>query len=296
LTETLSTLPTRQKRVVVVSGLAGAGKTTAARALEDLGFFVVDNLPPSLIETLITLADTAGGKQRSLAFVVDAREQDFLADFGPAWDRIKGAGHDATLLFLDCSDDVLVRRYKETRRRHPQDTGGGVLSGIALERKLLEDVTHRADAIVDTRDLTVHELKKVIGDRFGSESAARARVSVLSFGFKYGLPLELDVCFDVRFLPNPFFVDALKQKPGLDPDVRAFVVEKPDTALFVDKAVDLATFLLPRFQHEGKAYVTFAIGCTGGRHRSVVVAELFAERLRAQGVDVTVTHRDVTRA
>lgn len=291
-----TTLPVRQKRIVVVSGLAGAGKTTAARALEDLGFFVVDNLPPTLIETLIALADTAGGKQRALAFVVDAREADFLADFGPAWDRIKGAGHDATLLFLDCSDDVLVRRFKETRRRHPLDDGGGVLSGIAIERRLLEDVTHRADAVIDTRSLTVHELKQVVTDRFNVDGSAKNRVTVLSFGFKYGLPLELDVCFDVRFLPNPFFVEELKAKPGLDPDVRAFVESKDDTAAFVTKAVDMAAFLLPRFQHEGKAYVTFAIGCTGGRHRSVVVAELFAERLRATGVEVSVVHRDVHRS
>jgi UPF0042 nucleotide-binding protein len=291
-----TTLPIRQKRIVVVSGLAGAGKTTAARVLEDLGFFVVDNLPPMLIETLVTLADSAGGKQRTLAFVVDAREADFLADFGPAWDRIKGAGHDATLVFLDCSDDVLVRRFKETRRRHPLDDGKGVLSGIATERRLLEEVTHRADIVIDTRNLTVHELKQVISDRFSVEGAAKNSVTVLSFGFKYGLPLELDVCFDVRFLPNPFFVEELKAKPGLDPEVRAFVEGKEDTTVFVDKAVDIAAFLLPRFQHEGKAYVTFAIGCTGGRHRSVVVAEMFAARLRAMGVVVSVVHRDVTRS
>lgn len=284
------------KRIVVVSGMAGAGKTTAARALEDLGFFVIDNLPPQLMETLLSLADTAGGELRRIAIVVDAREASFLKDFGPAWDRLKRAEHDLSLVFLDCTDEVLVTRFKETRRRHPLDDGGGVLSGIARERALLKELSDRADEVIPTQGMSVHELKRHITDRFGSaEGPGRQVLTVMSFGFKHGLPPELDLCFDVRFLPNPYFVEELRPLTGNDEPVSRFVLAQPDAAPFLDKVDELVSFLLPRFAHEGKAYVTVAIGCTGGRHRSVALARALGERLQARGQDCRVVHRDADK-
>jgi RNase adapter protein RapZ len=286
------------KRIVVLSGLAGAGKTTAARALEDSGFFVVDNLPPQLIETLITMADRGGagrGLDR-LAFVIDAREMSFLQDFPPAWDRLRSAGHTLLLVFLDCSDDVLVRRFKETRRRHPLDDGGGILAGIHKERALLSDISMRADALIDTRDLSVHDLKRVINERFGDATAPKLRLTLMSFGYKHGLPQELDLCFDVRFLPNPFFVEELRPHSGLEAAVADWVLAQPDAGPFLDRLDDMVTFLLPRFEREGKSYVTVAVGCTGGRHRSPALAFALGARLSAQGIDVRVVHRDVDRS
>jgi UPF0042 nucleotide-binding protein len=278
--------------------MAGAGKSTAARSLEDLGFFVIDNLPPMLIETLLNLSDSSGGELRRIALVIDAREAQFIGDFSPTWDRLKQQSeHEMTLLFLDCTDDVLVRRFKETRRRHPLDEGGGVAAGIARERELLRDVSHRADEIIHTEQLSVHELKRRIVDRFQEDAdEARAQtLTIMSFGFKHGLPPEMDLCFDVRFLPNPYFVEGLRPQTGLDEPVASFVLEQQDANPFLDKVEDMVTFLLPRYRHEGKAYVTVAIGCTGGRHRSVALSEALAARLRAAGREVRTLHRDVER-
>jgi UPF0042 nucleotide-binding protein len=293
-----------KKRIVVLSGLAGAGKSTAARALEDLGFFVVDNLPPALIETLLRLSDESGGERQKLAFVIDARDAAFLKDFGATWDRLRQSEHELSLVFLDANDEALVRRFQETRRRHPLDTSSdasgnsraGVLEAIKRERALLHDVSMRADAIIDTRDLSVHELKRLVVERFGGERQKRLLVTVLSFGFKHGLPHELDLCFDVRFLPNPFFVEGLRPLAGTDDAVARFVLDQPDTAGFLARTEDLVAFLLPRFEREGKSYVTIAIGCTGGRHRSPAIAAELAGRLAARGVDARVQHRDVAHA
>jgi UPF0042 nucleotide-binding protein len=280
------------KRVVVVSGLAGAGKSTAARALEDLGYFVVDNLPPQLLETLVALA---GAEVTRLGFVIDAREASFLAGFAPAWERLKNAGHELHLVFLDCADDVLIRRFQETRRRHPLAGDGTVSAGIQRERALLEDMRQRADWVVDTRDVSVHELKRMIGERLGEARATPPSITLLSFGFKHGLPPELDTCFDARFLPNPYFVAELRALTGKDAAVRRYVDGLPDSAPFLDKIEDMITFLLPRFAAEGKQYVTFAIGCTGGKHRSVALVEDLHARLAQSGVAARIVHRDVDR-
>ena len=296
-------MTTSTKKIVIVSGLAGAGKTTAARALEDIGYFVVDNLPPQLIETLLTLA--GDGRER-LAFVVDARDATFLQEFPVVWTRLREAGHDVVVLFLDCADEVLVRRYQETRRRHPLDrsdvdAGAGtgaswsaLSAAIGRERALLDEVKARADAMIDTRGLSVHELKRLVTERFGNPTST-LQATLVSFGFKRGLPAELDLCFDARFLPNPFFVQGLREQSGLDDAVRDFVLQQKDAGPFLDKLVDLTGFLLPLFAAEGKSYATVAIGCTGGRHRSVALVEAAVARLRQAGFDVAARHRDLDR-
>jgi UPF0042 nucleotide-binding protein len=298
--------PGRTKKIVVVSGLAGAGKSTAARALEDLDYFVVDNLPPPLIEPLLSLA--GDGRDR-LAFVVDARDAAYLHDFDAIWTRLREAGHELLLLFLDCADEVLVRRYQETRRRHPldrsefvPDVGGNpaqpsrsvLETAIQRERSVLDEMKARADAIIDTRALSVHELKRLVAERFGDPTST-LQATFVSFGFKRGLPAELDLCFDARFLPNPFFVDGLRRQSGLDAEVRDFVLGQQDTGPFLDKIVDLTGFLLPLFSAEGKSYATVAIGCTGGRHRSVALVEAAVARLREAGFHVAARHRDLDR-
>ena len=295
-------------QVIVLSGMAGAGKTTAARALEDLGFFVVDNLPPQLIEPLITMASGIGGR-RKFAFVIDAREQQFLRDFPTTWTRLVELANNGTLaaqpllLFLDCEDDVLVRRFQETRRRHPvdgqADESGSIVSpslygAIAAERRLLAEVRDRADTVIDTRGLSVHDLKRLVVERFGGDRTGLV-VTLLSFGFKYGLPSDLDLCFDARFLPNPYFVEALRPHTGLEQPVRDYVFNAPDAQLYLDKIVDMVTFLAPRFGVEGKSYATIAIGCTGGKHRSVALVEAGVVALRERGLEVKARHRDSLR-
>lgn len=281
-----------QKRVVVLTGLAGAGKSTAAKALEDLGYFVVDNLPPQLIETLVDFADSSGGELKRIAFVIDAREALFLKNFGEHWERLKKSDHDLALLFLDCDDDVLVRRFKETRRRHPLSDEGGIADSIKKERMLLAEMRHRADDVIQTADLSPHDLKRVIGERFGQNAKRDAQITLLSFGFKHGLPPELDLCFDARFLPNPYFEPALRSHTGLDDDVYEYVMRQDDAQTFREHIESLVAFLIPRFVKEGKSYVTVAIGCTGGRHRSVSLVRALSETLSKEGVDHRVVHRD----
>ncbi len=298
------------KQVIVLSGLAGAGKTTAARALEDLGFFVVDNLPPQLIEPLITMAGAGASEaRRKFAFVVDAREASFLREFPTTWARLAELADQGTLaarpllLFLDCDDDVLVRRFQETRRRHPLDTSNdgssqlgdsSLYTAIAAERALLDDVKSRADTIIDTRGLSVHDLKRLVTERFGGDGS-RLLVTLLSFGFKHGLPNDLDLCFDARFLPNPYFVEGLRGQTGRDAAVRDFVMQHDDARIYLDKIVDITAFVVPRFATEGKSYATVAIGCTGGKHRSVTLVEAGVAALRERGIEVKARHRDVDR-
>lgn len=288
-------------RIVVLTGMSGSGKTTALRALEDLGFYAVDNLPIRLLDRLVELFDDGGGDYDRLALVVDARSAaqrspDQLATVPSILESTRAAGHDVEVVFLDASNAALERRYSETRRRHPLSRDGSVLDGISREREVLEPLRSVATWTIDTTQLSVHELRRTIEHAFGaSESDHRMSVTVLSFGFKYGPPHEADLVFDVRFLANPHFIEALRPLTGRDEPVSEFVASQPEAATFLEKLHDLLGFLLPQYEQEGKAYLTVAIGCTGGRHRSVAMSRALAAWLEGRGVRVHVRHRDVDR-
>jgi UPF0042 nucleotide-binding protein len=283
-------------RVVVLTGLSGSGKTTALRALEDAGFYCVDNLPIVLMEKLIDLSEHTAGEVSRIALVVDAREGRFLGEAPRIIGELRGKAIDLEVLFFDASDESLVRRYSETRRRHPlAGEGGTVPDGIATERRALADLKALADEVIDTTTLNVHELKRLVGRRFVAGEGARLGVTVVSFGFRLGIPTHADLVLDVRFLPNPFFVPELKPFPGTDPRVAEFVLGQPDAKAFLERMVDLLGFLLPRYRSEGKTYLTIAIGCTGGKHRSVALSVALAERLEASGQPVRLWHRDVDK-
>ena len=264
------------KSIIVITGMSGSGKSTAIRALEDAGWFCIDNLPAPLLMKVTELGET----RDLLAFVVDVREGQFLKDAPRAIEEARRAGHKVEVLFLDSSDDALTRRYSETRRRHPLSGSGSVAEGIARERGALQALREQAEHVVDTSSLTVHELRRQVMARFGNSSHAQLSISVMSFGFKYGVPSNADMVLDVRFLPNPFFVPELKAFTGREPNVAAFVLERSDSGVFLDKTYELLEFLVPRYQREGKSYLTVAIGCTGGKHRSVAIAHALTQRLK----------------
>jgi UPF0042 nucleotide-binding protein len=282
--------------VVILTGVSGSGKTTALRALEDAGFYCVDNLPVVFLEKLLELSGHTAGEVSRIALVVDAREPRFLADAPGAIEQVRRKGHDVQVLFFDASDEALVRRYSETRRRHPlAGEGGTVPDGIAAERRALAALKAIADEVIDTTTLNVHELKRLVTRRLVAGEVVRLGVTLVSFGFRFGIPTHADMVLDVRFLPNPFFVPELKPHPGTDPRVAAFVLGQPDAKAFLDRLVEMLGFLMPRFRAEGKSYLTIAIGCTGGKHRSVAVAGALAERLEAAGQPVRLWHRDVEK-
>lgn len=263
------------KRILVITGLSGSGKSTAIRALEDAGWYCIDNLPAPLLMKVTELGDT----HPHLAFVIDVREGEFLKDAPQAIEEARRAGHRVEVLFLDSSDEALVRRYSETRRRHPLSGSGGVAEGIARERAALQWLREQAEHHLDTSTMTVHELRRQVTARFTTGGDRALAVTVMSFGFKYGVPSNADLVFDVRFLPNPFFVPELKAHTGKEPAVAHYVLDRPDSWAFLDKAFELLEFLVPRYQKEGKSYLTVAIGCTGGKHRSVAIAQALHERL-----------------
>jgi len=282
-------------RFIVVTGLSGAGKSQAIRALEDLGYFCVDNLPTQLIPTLANLSKRGSADLPKVALVVDVREGSFLRDFPRGWKRLKAtAGLDPLLVFLEASHDTLVRRFSETRRPHPLAHGRSVVEALRAERRQMQKIRELADDIVDTTHLTVHQLR----ERFLGFSEARSTrqkllVTLLSFGFKHGLPADADLVFDVRFLPNPHFVDRLRPLTGRDPRVVRFMRRHAATREFIDRLTTFLTFALPQYVQEGKSYLTVAIGCTGGQHRSVMVAEALKKSLAgAKNVQLRVKHRD----
>jgi UPF0042 nucleotide-binding protein len=278
-------------KVVVVTGVSGAGKSTALRALEDLGFYCADNLPMPLLPKFIELL-TAREEIGRAALVVDARSGDFLEDAEPVLAALRAAGHSIEVLFLDAPDEVLLRRFSETRRRHPL-SGTNVREGLTTERNWLMPLRQQATTLIDTRDLNLHALRALVLERYG-RSETTLSVTVLSFGFKFGLPSEADIVLDVRFLPNPFFVPGLSTQSGEDEPVARYVLESPETQLFLAKAEDLLALCLAAFEREGKSYATVAVGCTGGRHRSVAVSAELGRRLKNVST-VSVRHRDVHR-
>jgi UPF0042 nucleotide-binding protein len=281
--------------VVVVSGLSGAGRSTAAKCLEDLGYYVVDNLPPSLIAAMVDLGSHTSGEVTRIAVVVDVRSRAFSADLRSVIGELDEQGYRPRVLFLEAADDVLVRRFENNRRAHPLQAGGRLVDGIAAERELLSDLHAVADLIVDTSRLSVHDLRRQLEVEFGGEALPALRATVLSFGFKYGLPLDADLVADVRFLPNPHWIPELRPHTGQDPAVRDYVLSQEGAGRFLDVYTELLRLVGAGYQREGKRYLTLAIGCTGGKHRSVAMAEEIAKRLAGDGVQTTVAHRDIGR-
>ncbi len=283
--------------IVVITGMSGAGRTEAAKVLEDLGWYVIDNLPPFLVEAVVGLAGQAGQRVARLALVLDARSYELFGAVVDAVNTLRAAHSDVRVLFLEASDDALVRRFEETRRRHPlaeSEGTEGLVEGIASERELLAELRARADLVVDTSDLNVHELRDRLADAFGGTESARMRVNVVSFGYKHGLPRDADIVLDVRFLPNPHWVDDLRPHTGLDEPVRRYVLEQEDATAFMRRLRDLLEVVVPGSVAEGKRYLTIAIGCTGGRHRSVAIAEEVAAHLSGTtDLPVNVDHRDL---
>ena len=281
-----------KRRLVVITGLSGSGKSTGARALEDAGFFVIDNLPLVMLPDFLSLTDHGYEK---VATVVDARSSDFLGDCHEVLRCIKAKGHEVDVLFFEASNHDLVKRFSETRRRHPLVQKEGILAAIERERQVMSELRSLATIILDSSGLTVHQLRqRVLASVLGTEDhEGQLQLQVQSFGFRNGLPLGADLVFDVRFLDNPHFVEELRPKTGLDPKVSSFVLSQTDYQAFLDKLKDLLFFLMPRYRQEGKTSLTIAIGCTGGRHRSVAVAEDLGPYLLGTGCVVQVNHRDI---
>ena len=275
--------------IVLITGLSGAGRSGVADVLEDLGWFVVDNLPTALIGTIVELAAKPTSDIERLALVAGRQHTEVLSKVG----ELRADGHDVRMVFLDATTPELVRRYDATRRRHPlADEADGLVESIELERSMLAPVRDAADLVIDTSDLNVHQLKARIDHAFDAPTGSRLQVAMESFGFKHGLPLDADIVMDVRFLPNPHWEDDLRPLTGHDPRVRDFVLERAVTSEFLDRFEGLLVQMLPSYQAEGRSYLTIAIGCTGGRHRSVAIAEELARRFAARGIAARTSHRD----
>jgi RNase adapter protein RapZ len=277
--------------IVIVTGMSGAGRSTAARSLEDLGWFVVDNLPPALLPTMLDLADRAA--LAGIAAIVDVRSRAFSTDLKTAISSLATRGVSPQVVFLEASDEALVRRFENVRRPHPMQGPGTIIDGIAAEREMLRAVRGDSDIVLDTSALNVHELRARMHDFFGGDSVTGLRLNIVSFGYKYGLPADADMVADCRFLPNPHWVPELRPLTGRDAAVRDYVLGQQSASAFVDAYLAMLDVSLPGFEREGKRYVTIAIGCTGGKHRSVAIAEQLGERLT--GRDVAVSHRDLGR-
>ena len=282
-------------RAVVVTGLSGSGKSTALDVLEDLGFYCIDNLPVALLPRFVELWRASDGQLSRAAFGVDVRAGHFLEDVPRVFHELRAAGVALEVLYLEASDDVLVRRYSETRRRHPAEDASGIAGAIRRERALLQTLREQADRILDTSAFTVHQLRDRLRELIEAPADAGLTVSLVSFGYKYGLPVDLDLALDCRFLPNPFFIESLRPGTGTDPAVAAYVLGSEGTEEFLGHVTALLRFALPRYQREGKTYLTIGIGCTGGRHRSVVLVEALRARLADTGYRIMVRHRDMDR-
>ena len=281
-------------RIIIITGLSGSGKSTAVRVLEDEGFFCIDNLPVSLFPTFVELVENSRENVRDVVLVMDIRELGSLQGYEKILQQITESGRKIEIIFFDASDEVLIRRYSETRRRHPVLDHGTLPEGIRYERVQLEGLRRMATLVIDTSELNVHQLKDIVISRIkGGDGAREMMVHLQSFGYRYGIPLESDMVMDVRFLPNPYFARELRAFSGLDPMVREYVLKKNETREFIGKFREMMDFLLPGYRKEGKSYLTISIGCTGGKHRSVVIAEEMRNFFRDNGVNLKVTHRDI---
>ncbi|MBE7186955.1 RNase adapter RapZ [Jatrophihabitans endophyticus] len=288
---------------VIITGLSGAGRSAAAKCFEDLGFFVVDNLPPALIGTLVDLGSRSQGAVTRLAVVMDVRSRGFSKDLRSVIRELADRRMRPRVVFLEAHDDVLVRRFEAVRREHPlqhadERAGGRLVDGIAAERALLAGLRDEADLIIDTSDRSVHDLRRVVESAFtgpGANGRPELRATVLSFGYKYGLPVDADLVVDVRFLPNPYWIPELRELNGRDQPVSDYVLSQEGAGEFIERYTDLLRIIGAGYRRESKRYLTLAVGCTGGKHRSVAISQELARRLEAQGVETTVVHRDLGR-
>lgn len=280
---------------VIVAGMSGAGRSNAAAVFEDLNWFVIDNMPPALISKVTELVNRPGSETERVVLVIGRGGSEYIAELEPELEALMSSGSRVRVLFLDSSDEVLIQRYEGTRRRHPLG-GDGLAEDIRREREMLASLKDQADIVIDTSDLNVHELRdKIVGLFESAELDPIMRISVVSFGYKYGIPRDVDLIFDVRFLPNPHWIPELRPHTGLDNAVRDYVLSQGESIEFLSKLDDLFEFLLPAFEREGKSYLNVAIGCTGGKHRSVVMAEELLSIFRKRGFDPRVSHRDISR-
>jgi UPF0042 nucleotide-binding protein len=284
-------------RIVIVTGMSGSGKSTALRALEDVGFFCVDNLPVALLPKFLEIQTDGASEISKVALVMDLRERSFLGRYAEIFARLKEEGHRIEILFLDASDESLLRRFRETRRAHPLCERGTVMEGIALERDKLSALRGMADTVVDTSSFNVHQLKEVVQRHFMTSPAVkRLVINLMSFGYRYGLPPEADIVLDVRFLPNPYFIEELKHLNGENEKIQEFVMGWQESQTFLKRLLDMMAFLIPLYEKEGKSSLNVALGCTGGKHRSVVMAKRLAEHFAGEGYLVNVNHRDIHRS
>lgn len=284
--------PLVEPELVIITGMSGAGRTTTAKVLEDLGYFVIDNLPPSLISRVFELATHHGSSVDRIAMVVDVRGRQFFGDLRSTLDDLRSRGTPLRVLFLDASDEALVSRFEEARRTHPLAGDDRIVDGIERERGLLSDLRAEADLVIDTTTTNVHQLRDRVGEAFAEPGQRGMVVNVVSFGFKNGAPRDADVVLDVRFLPNPHWEEALRPYTGVDPPVRDYVLSGEQAKEFLERVTGLLDLMVPAFEADGKRYLTIAIGCTGGKHRSVVLGEELARHIEGLGLPVQVEHRD----
>ena len=294
--EVMESLKDNEKsRIVIVTGMSGGGKTQASRYLEDLGYFCVDNLPPVFIPKFVELCSHGGSHVKKVVFVVDTRSREFFDALVQVLEDMDKDNLSYEMLFIDATDEVIIRRYKETRRRHPMAPSSRISDGVAKERARLESVRSKATYIIDTSNLAKSDLKEKIVRLFGSAEGEQMNINILSFGFKFGMPLDADMVLDVRFLPNPFYIDSLRHKSGAVPEVAEYIDSKPITQEFEKKLISLIDFLIPQYIREGKSQLVIAIGCTGGMHRSVFIARYIYDFLKKKGYVAKLEHRDLMK-
>jgi len=284
----------KKLKIIIITGRSGSGKSTAIAAFEDAGYYCVDNMPVALLPKFLELPIKSNAEIAGLAFVMDLREKSFLSRYSPIFKSLKKKGHQFEILFLDADEETLLKRYSQTRRHHPLSQDKSLLEGIRTEQQQLKDLKIAADKIINTSHFNVHELKSVISDiAQKSKNFAPMKINILSFGFKYGIPHEADLIMDVRFLSNPHFVPELKNLDGKNERVKNFVLDNDEAQIFFKKYLDMLDYLIPMYEKEGKAYLTIAVGCTGGRHRSVTIAEAVFEHIKKPDMQIIITHRDI---